>query len=71
MSVKRWFKLIVTLGTGVIVAFLALLTYAAGHGACPECGHTRNLHGCRHCHRIMCRICWGKYSACPGCGMKK
>jgi hypothetical protein len=70
MSIKRVSRLLTALGTITLLAILALLTYSAGRGNCPRCGHTRDLYACKHCGWTACLACWqsmGKYN-CPSCG---
>ena len=62
--------LIVFLSTALL-GLISLLTYNAGRGDCPQCGHTSDLHACKHCGWKACLSCWqglSKYDTCPGCG---
>lgn len=65
-------KTVAGLVVAVALAALAWRTRSAGHGDCPQCGHTRELHTCRHgCGWTACLACWqdrSRYGECPGCG---
>jgi len=45
-------------------------TRPAGRDDCPQCGHTRDLHSCKHCGWTACLPCWqdrSQYNTCPSC----
>lgn len=68
MKMKPMVNFTISVVLGLLTMALAFLTYSAGRGNCPQCGHTRDLHACKHCDWTACLECWqrmSKHSTCP------
>ena len=69
MKITKVLPTSITVFASILLLFILLTTRSGGRGRCPQCGHNKDLHKCKHCGWTACLACWqkeGRYT-CPGC----